>query len=399
MSKKLKVIWFCYFTNHDVQTILKPYKQVGEYAPWIGSLIPLFENDDTIELHVVSQHKWIGGYKRFTNKGITYHFINKGIPFIGRHWPGVFRVDLWTNYFLMKKYFTHIVKIVKPDIIHMHGTENEFCTGITQFHEQYPVFITIQGFIHKTVLRSAVIQKRIDAELKILRMFNHFGYRTETMGKDIKSHNPDATLHWHKYPIKVIEPIDIPKKYDIVFFARMSKEKGIEDLLKAIAIIKDQKPDISLCAIGEGKTKHLKSLARTLGIEENIMWAGFLPTQNNVHELASAARVSVLPTYHDMIPGTIVESMFLKLPVIAYNVGSIHEVNKNYEIICLVKKGDIYSLANEIICLLNDATKLKEKAELSRQRALEMFVSSNNEVREDLLKAYISTIDDFHSRS
>lgn len=399
MKKKIKVLWLCYFTNYDVQDIIKPYKRIGEVAPWISSLIPLFEKDDDVELHIVSQHEWITGYKKFTKKGITYHFINKGIPFIGRHWPGIFRVDLWTYYFYMKKRFAHIVKKVKPDIIHLHGTENEFCTGITQFHEKYPVFITIQGFIHKTESRSPVIQKRIDTELKILRMFNHYGYRTETMGRDIKSVNQSAILHWHKYPVKVIAPADMEKKYDIVFFARMSKDKGIVDLLKAVALIKKKKPEISLCAIGGGKTDGLRSLAHELGVEKNVFWAGFLPTQKDVHRLACAARISVLPTYHDIIPGTIVESMFLKLPVVAYDVGSIHEVNTNKEIITLVQKGDIETLAHAIIALLHDENKRKEKAELGYHRVMEMFNRNDDEIREDLLRAYRSTIDEFYSRT
>ena len=185
------------------------------------------------------------------------------------------------------------------------------------------------------------------------------------------------------------------KKFDLVFFARMSKDKGIEDLLRAVSIIKKHKPDISLCAIGGGKPDYFKNLASDLGIEKNVFWAGFLQIQEEVHKLASIARISVLPTYHDIIPGTIIESMFIKLPVVAYNVGSIHEVNKHRMIISLVTKGDIEALANAILGLLKDENLQKRRANLGYQRAIEMFTTSNDEIRENLFEAYRAVINDF----
>jgi glycosyltransferase involved in cell wall biosynthesis len=326
-------------------------------------MITLFENDQDIELHVVSQHEWIAGYRHFVKNGVNYYFINKGIPLIGRHWPGFFRFDVWSDLFFTKKIIAGIVKKVSPDIIHMQGTENLFCTSVTQFHSKYPVFITIQGFIHNSLKSNKVEIARAKKELEILTMFRHFGYRTESMGKEILSLNPDAVLHWHNYPMKPINPVNTDKKFDLVFFARVCKEKGIEDLLYAVSILKKQKTDINLCVIGDGKLEEFKKLTLDLGIMENVTWAGFLPTQEDVHKLASAARISVLPTYHDIISGTILESLFLKIPVVAYDVGSIHEVNKKDEIVALVEKRNIDKLSDTIIYMLKQPEISNKSAE------------------------------------
>ena len=393
INRKLKVVWFCYFSNSTIQNIIKPFKRIGEFAPWITNMIPLFENDEDVELHIVSPHEWISGTKHFVQNEVYYHFFNMNMPFLGRHWPGFFRFDIWTNYLVLKYRFGHIIDRIKPDIIHMHGVENPFCIGIIQFKRTIPIFITIQGFIHKQV--SKVSTKRVEKEIEIMTMFNHYGYRTQTMGEDIKKLNQNAVLHWHQYPSKVITPIDVEKKYDLVFFARMSQDKGIIDLLRAVSIIKKQKPEISLCAIGGGKIDKLKDIACQLGIETNISWIGFLPSQNDVYKLAAQAKISVLPTYNDIISGTILESLFLKLPVVAYNVGSIHEVNKNDEIISLVDKGDIEGLSNRIKLLLDNDKLLEDIAEKGRERAIEMFSVDDTEIRDDILKAYKIVIDDF----
>lgn len=395
-KKKLKVVWLCYFTNNEVQDILRPRKRIGEIAPWISNMIPLFENDPEVELHIVSEHRWISGIKRFEKNGVYYHFYNRGIPFWGRHWPGFFRFDTFNDYYLLRKTVEKIIHRIKPDIIHLHGAENEFCNAIIQFQGKYPVLITIQGFISKSTAKSKIAELRKSKEIEIIKTFKHFGYRTQTMGNDIKTIKPDAILHWHRYPTKKIDPVDAEKKFDLVFFARISKDKGIEDLLQAIEIIKKEKADISLCVIGGGDYSQFKQLAKSFGIQDNVNWAGFLPTQQDVHKLASTARLSVLPTYHDIISGTILESMFLKLPVVAYDVGSIHEVNEKEEIISLVDKQDVEGLAKAIEYLLDNDEKREEKAEKGYKRAHEMFVHSDDEIRQSLLNAYHKVIEDFH---
>jgi len=397
VNKKLKIIWLCYFTNKEVQDILKPRKRVGEIATWISSMIPLFENCSDVELNIVSEHRWISGVKYFKKNGVHYHFYNRGIPFWGRHWPGFFQFDALTNYFQLKKRIAIIVNKIKPDIIHLHGAENEFCTSIMQFLFRYPVLVTIQGFISKSSATLKVVELRKKKELEIIKAFKHFGYRTQTMGNDIHAINPNASLYWHHYPIKIIVPFDAEKKYDLVFFARVSKEKGIEDLLKTIALIKINRPNISLCVIGGGNTESFQMLAFELEISDNVTWAGFLPSQLDVHLLASQAKISVLPTYHDIISGTILESLFLKLPVVAYNVGSIHEVNEKEEIISLVEKLDVEGLAKAIVHLLDNPEVLKEKAEKGYQRANEMFMHSDEEIRSSFMNAYNTVIREFKS--
>jgi glycosyltransferase involved in cell wall biosynthesis len=394
-NNKLKVAWLCYFTNKEVQDMLKPRKRVNDIAPWISSMITLFENDPEVELHVVSEHRWISGIKHFESKGVHYHFYNRGIPMIGRHWPGFFRFDMFSDYFFLKRTVANIIHGINPDIIHLQGAENEFCIAITQFHNKYPVLTTIQGFIHKSNDVSKVAKRRMQKELEILRLFNHYGYRTKTMGEDVKAINPNAVLHWHQYPMKEIATIETKKKYDLAFFARICKDKGIEDLLKAVAIIKKDKPDISLCVIGGGNYTQFEHMANDLGLKENVTWAGFLPSQEEVHKLAGSARVSVLPTYHDIISGTIIESLFLKLPVVAYNVGSIHEVNEKEEIISLVEKLNVEGLAKAILELLNDDKLRMERADKGYRRALKMFSAANEEIRDELMTAYEDVRNDF----
>lgn len=398
-KNKLKVVWLCGFTNAQVQEKLKPWRKIGEIAPWISNLIPLFENDQEIELHIISTHLWIPYTKSFKMNGVHYHFVCQGIPLLGRRWPAFFPFDLWTDYYLNKRSVKRLVDKIKPDIIHLHGAENTYHTpAIIQFKNNYPVFITLQGFVHQSAVNSKRVMRRKQREIQIYKTFRHYGVRTKTMTGVLKSFNPEAVFHWHNYVQKIEFRPNCKKLYDLVYFARITREKGIEDFLQAVPHVKKELPDIKVLIIGRASTQYynyLNSMVNELKIQDNITWKGFLPTQEEVFDMASKARISVLPTHFDMIPGTVIESLFLKIPVVAYDVGSIHEINAKEEIVSLVEKGNILQMADSIIGLLLNQSLQSDIAEIGLLRAKEMF--SNDKVKADILNAYEKVIHDYKS--
>ena len=218
------------------------------------------------------------------------------------------------------------------------------------------------------------------------------------MAEDIKRINPSVMLFWNMYASLSIENElkQVNKKYDIVFFARVSKDKGIFDLLQAVAMLKENYPAIKLCVIGGGCIEEGKKYAMDLGIANNVYWAGFLPTQKDVHQLAVQAKISVLPTYFDIIPGTIIESMFLGIPVVSYHTDSIPEINEKEEVISLVEKGNIHALAKAMHELLDNPELRKERSVKGIKRAKEMFVFDDEEIRLSLLKGYNQAIKAFN---
>ena len=393
---KMRVAWICHFSNHEVQSILHPNFYEGEFAPWITNLAKLFENDSEIELHILSPDNQLSGYKHFTLNNIHYHFFNPHVILFGKS-LGKFHMNYRTNFIYLKFVIGRIINHIKPDIIHLHGAEVDHSSSIFQFRNKYPILITIQGFAsHATRRDNYFIKYRINIEKKIFRRFYHFGYRTQTMGRDIKKYSPQSVLHWHHYPIPPIKIERVEKEFDLVFFARVTKDKGIEDLLECLSLIKKTIPEISLCIIGGTNNtylQHLAKIANNLNISNNIKWIGFVQNHLEMFKIAESARISVLPTHHDIISGTIIESMFLKLPVVAYNVGSIHEINETGEFVHLIEKGDIMAMANKIISLLNNPQKLSEIGEMAYNRVLEMF--DNKQIHSDVTNAYKQVIEDY----
>jgi glycosyltransferase involved in cell wall biosynthesis len=213
----------------------------------------------------------------------------------------------------------------------------------------------------------------------------------------IKCINTKAKFFHHEFAIsipKVNEENELNvKEFDIVFFARVSKEKGIEDLLHAVFLVKRKIPNVSVRIIGPSSNEYLiklKSLVNEYDIKNNVTFFGSLPTIADVHAIAGKAKICVLPTYFDTIPGTIVESMLMKIPCIAYPVGGIPTLNAKMETIVLVDTGDIYQLADSIYTLLEDNQKRKELANNAYGVVMKRW--DDNLIKMDIIKAYHEVI-------
>lgn len=400
-NKALKVAWICHFSDQEVQEVLKPRRSVSQFAPWISYTIPVFEDRKDVELHIISPHEYINGTKKFNKNGVCYHFFNPYIPIWGRHWPTRFKWDVWTDYAKNKRIVRRIIERISPDIIHLQGAENPYysSTALPIMH-QYPLVVNLQRinleFPHAGNKYSI---KRAEVEKSILNAAKHFTIRTKTMENDFQAYRPDARIFWVNYAMPALNPIDVEKEYDIVFFAQVCKEKGIEDLLEAYAIVKQSLPETKLCVIGPVNDlykEHLMAMAMGLGINDSIKWKGFLPELRDVHLEASKAKISVLPTYNDIISGTIIESMQLGLPVVSYKTGSIPELNDERENVLIVEKGDVKGIADNMLKLLTDANLYKTMSLRGIQYIKEHY--SNQNTLKQHMDCYRAVIADFKKR-
>ena len=388
----MKVVWLCHFANAEMKSFFHT-PHVKEMAPWINTLIDLFCERADLELHVVAPNIYTNKKIKIKIKNIHYHFYQYRPFFIPRKVHSFFRIESRTNYYCVKQKIAKIIELINPDIIHLHGAENPYYSaGILPIIDRYPTLVTIQGFVRKASARDILTIKRIKIEEKILKKVNHIGVRTKAMCETVLELNPKAVLHFHNYPI--IKPVfikdnSIVSTYDIVFFAKVSKDKGIEDLLKAVSIVKKKKSDITLHIIGSASKsylKHLIKMTKQLDIERTVKFLGFIQPHYELHKQVLHAKICVLPTYHDIFPGTILESMFMKLPVIAYNVTGLSELNDKGQTIILIEKNNIQQLSNEIAALLNNESKRDALAEKAYIYVQERF--KNNNAVNDIMKAY-----------
>jgi glycosyltransferase involved in cell wall biosynthesis len=155
--------------------------------------------------------------------------------------------------------------------------------------------------------------------------------------------------------------------YHLVTVARLSPEKGIDDLLRAMAILREQGVPVSLDVVGDGASRpQLEALAHELGLDERVRFVDFVPHGPKLISLLDAGDAFVLPSRSEGLPHSLVEAMARALPVVATAVGGIPGLLGGGAGV-VVPVGDPGALASALAELTRDS---RRGVELSR-RALD----------------------------
>ena len=135
----------------------------------------------------------------------------------------------------------------------------------------------------------------------------------------------------------------------ILFYGRLSFEKGIPTLLKAAA----RHPEINVNVVGtgplEGELKRDYEIALSAGASqkkcyENIKFLGY-HSGGELFELVRNAKFVCVPSeWYENNPMTIVESYSLGTPVIGSNIGGIPEIVEDGKTGWLFEPGDVNGL-------------------------------------------------------
>lgn len=151
------------------------------------------------------------------------------------------------------------------------------------------------------------------------------------------------------------------KEYDAVFCGRLHPQKGICQLLDIWKQVTIAMPHAKLCVIGNGEPSFERSLKKKclgLGLNRNVVWMGYI---NNIEKytLYLKSRLFVHPTVYDNNGMVAAEALCTGLPVIMYNLPTLHF----YNIGCVkVPIGNKNEFAATVVNLLQDAALYKRTA-------------------------------------
>jgi glycosyltransferase involved in cell wall biosynthesis len=143
-----------------------------------------------------------------------------------------------------------------------------------------------------------------------------------------------------------------PRRKLIGAVGRLSKEKGFEVLIRAVAGLRPDGQEIDLVIIGDGDQKQaLASQIASLGLEHRVKLLGFRP---DTIDLFQAFDVFALSSYREGLPNVILEAMAMETPVVATAVAGIPKVITDGVDGLLVKPGDVTALRNSLELLSTD---------------------------------------------
>jgi glycosyltransferase involved in cell wall biosynthesis len=141
---------------------------------------------------------------------------------------------------------------------------------------------------------------------------------------------------------------------DFIYLGRRDREKGIEELVRATAVVKETFPSVRVLVTGMGSEKPFAGLASEVGVGKNIGFQFFESREETMNALA-CSRALVLPSYHEGYPLVLLEAAQCSVPFIATRVGSVPELYENSPGAILVPPRDSMALAAAMKQMLSES--------------------------------------------
>ena len=301
----------------------------------------------------------------------------------------------------------------KPDLIHIHGTEQTYGLLAAENHLKQPTVVSIQGVLRgllpycmgrmkisellvchgimNLLFRNGIyfdaihMKNRCFTEDRIFKGNRCFIGRTLWDRAQLRTANPNASyFHCDEVlrPEFYCDYPDITRQRHPVIMATWggSPLRGTHVLLRALALVRREIPDVELrLARGQfrrsryfrGYWTHLDNLIKQLDIADAVTLLPGLSAEQYAGEL-QRAHAFVQASLVENSSNTLCEAMILGTPSVVSYAGGIPSLVKDEETALCFPPGDHAVLAEQLIRLLRDddlSQRLSQSArEVARKR-------------------------------
>lgn len=396
---------------------------------WMISLEDEVKKHHEINLHVAYFTETENDSFEF--EGVTYHPLytpkskNPLIRILDRSKSISKNDDKWLPKML------NVVEDVKPDLIHIHGTEERFGL-IQELVKDIPIVFSIQGIVSPCkekyfsgfskdfIKRQEGLFEKLRG-LSELKFYKDFEIRVQREKKYLqKARYIIGRTFWDKTVTGLFnsqrlyfvgDEILRNDFYQFVWNKERWNEsltlvstispgpyKGIETLLKAALILKQNaKIPFTWKVIGLSKAdKWLNMAVKLTGIEPsscNVELCGRLNAEQ-MAPLMKDCDIYCHVSHIENSPNSVCEAMLLGMPVIATFAGGTPSMLENMNEGMLVQDGEPYSLAAAIYWLYGNFSEAQTMGKNARMRA---SVRHNAQrIGNELIKNYLNIIEDFN---
>lgn len=320
-----------------------------------------------------------------------------------RHAPQIIGRVIYSQ--AAKEAVARLVEQVKPEIAHIHMIDHQLSPSILHTFRDYgiPVVQTCHQYklvcpsyrlfimhtnqicekcvkgdyyhalferCHKdSIAASALValESYIHKWLKIYDIIDMFHVPSRFLGRKLIEGGFPPEKIWHSfYTINLDDYPYHPHASDyLIYYGRLSEEKGILTLLKAMQRV----PEATLYIVGEGPNRPvLENFLRKQRLK-NVQILGSKDGENLVR-LVQKARFVVVPSeWYDNSPLVIYESFSMGKPVVVSTLGGLPELVDNGENGLHFTAGDVDALAEHIRTLWDNHSLCQKMGENARIKA------------------------------
>ncbi len=260
------------------------------------------------------------------------------------------------------------ISAFRPQIVHTHSSKAGILGRLAARLERVPVVVhTVHGFGFTPLQRAPMRLVLRTAERQLARWTDHFVMVSESdrrrgielglfderratvirAGIDLARFRNAAGAEAARVGLGL--PADAPV---ITQIGNFKPQKGPLDFVRVAAAVHGRRPDAYFVMVGEGPLlSAARQLADNLGLGDRLVLCGW---RDDVPGVLAATSVSVLTSYHEGLPCSVVESLAAGVPVVATAVDGTVEVVHTGDNGILAPAGDVEALAGAVGRILDD---------------------------------------------
>lgn len=236
-----------------------------------------------------------------------------------------------------------------PVVVTSHGA----------YIEEFDELNTVMKWVVRWVLRSVDVLVSVgETHAKLLTNIEEIPLskiKTIDMGIDIQTDAPAKSSARSKLGLD-------QDRFLVMFIGNLTYVKGPDLLLEALALMKDDFPELRCVFVGQGNYREkLEELVMESGLSACVEFVGGVPHEQ-VREYLAAADICVVPSRREPFGLIPIEAMACGIPVVAADVG---ELSRNIEHTVnglLFEKGNPERLAEALSVAIEDHALREELA-------------------------------------
>lgn len=255
------------------------------------------------------------------------------------------------------------IRKIRPDVIHYRSRVPGWLTLWANRARdlRIPTISTLHGLNHPCFYSSVMVRAdRVICVSTVGVSFvkEHYPWVADEKlqiiprGVDLDAFNPDALdREWMQ---TFIREHQLEGKFIATAVGRVSLLKGVDVLIRAVARLKDEWPELIALVVGgpqknqENHFEELKTLAVESGIADRVIFAG---SQRKVPEIDALADVlcSCNVRKPESFGRTVAEALAMETPVVAAAHGGVLDIIRPGKDGFLVPPGDVKALADALL--------------------------------------------------
>ena len=339
-------------------------------------------------------------------------------------------ISFFSRWFSLKYYFKtkKLIKKFRPDIVHCHNFSRVISPSpiLAAKKCDVPVIVTLHdfhmvcpktwmiyrdkkpckyGFGWKCLISNCYTQKMGIINfpyhwLKWLKVWLHRrilkGYvdyfvcpskiLTYWVKKNLKTDNISYISNFVNIKINKNQKIN-KRGNQFLFVGRLSKEKGIDILIKAVKLVKEKFADIEVKIIGDGpERENLENLTKKLNLQDNTKFLDKIPNEKLSKHYQESLALIMPSILIENCPIVALEAMANKTPVIASDIGGFPDLVDHNKNGYLFRMGNYEELAEYIKNLYNNIELSKKMGEYGFEKFEKEF--NKEEYYKKLMEIY-----------